>query len=170
MKHHGETKENCFSIVELCTFCFSEHLNIVLFVLSKQYHQALSKTDTASLTFPGMILVNNQVGQVVLYLNVQYCQLFLFWNQYLFDSILVISCTRFSYRLEYRIHFLGLQLRTLRAVRVRTWGPLCLPVSVGPPQSWSRSERRAPTKGASSTPALNLPIRDVRYESHAQEC
>ncbi|XP_061196236.1 protein ZGRF1-like [Saccostrea echinata] len=29
-----------------------EHLNIILFDLSKQYHQVLSKTDTTSLTFP----------------------------------------------------------------------------------------------------------------------
>lgn len=33
--------------------CFTEHLNIILFTLSKQYHQAMSKTDTSSLTFSG---------------------------------------------------------------------------------------------------------------------
>lgn len=35
--------------------CFTEHLNIILFTLSKQYHQAMSKTDTSSLTFPGKL-------------------------------------------------------------------------------------------------------------------
>lgn len=33
--------------------CFTEHLNIILFTVSKQYHQAMSKTDTSSLTFSG---------------------------------------------------------------------------------------------------------------------
>ncbi|XP_056017208.1 protein ZGRF1-like isoform X2 [Ostrea edulis] len=45
---------------QVLTATLKEHLNIILFVLAKRYHQAMSKTDTSNLTFPVKNTLSNQ--------------------------------------------------------------------------------------------------------------